>query len=206
MEDLLNQLSKLDPLQIYLSLFVILAFLGLLIPEDIPLLTAGFLAYLGGVYLPLVILLAYVAVLIGDSVIFLIGRHWGLSILGHRWVGRFLPEYRIERVRHYFTKYGDRTIFLARFIVGLRAATFWAAGTLKVPYRTFITFDGLAALVSVPLFILIGWYFGDDIERGMLHLARVETTLLYLVVAAAAVLLALEYWRRRALAKKISRF
>jgi membrane protein DedA with SNARE-associated domain len=198
MEELLNQLSGYPALYLYSFLFIILAFFGLIMPEDIPLVTAGFLSYLGAIRLEAVIPVAFVAVLVGDTVIYTIGRKWGLSILALGPVRKVLSEKRLDRVRRYFNKYGERTIFLARFIVGLRAVTFWAAGTLKVPYWRFLIFDALAAIISVPVFILIGWYFGHDIERAMIYLANFERALLLAAVLVLGGLLVIEFRRKAA--------
>ena len=178
---------------LYLGLFLtlVLCGVGIPLPEDIPLITAGFLAYLGKTELSVSIVISVVAVLIGDTIIYSIGFHWGLSLLKRPFFRRVMTESRLERVRRYFNRYGDRIIFFARFIVGLRAATFWAAGTLKLRYSTFLLFDGLAALISVPAFIIIGWYFGDNIEKAMHLLDRIETVLLVLAVSAIA---AFVYW------------
>ena len=196
MEDLLTYLSGHSNHLIYLGLFstLVLCGVGLPIPEDIPLITAGFLAYEKQIELPVTFAVALVAVLIGDSLIFFIGRRWGLTILNHKLIRKALPEHRLERVRRYFNRYGDRTIFFARFVVGLRAATFWAAGTLKLRYATFILFDAIAATISVPLFIFLGWYFGGDIDRAMHLLDRIES--IFLVVALVGIA-ALIYWELR---------
>jgi membrane protein DedA with SNARE-associated domain len=198
-EELIAGLSGNSELLLYAALFVLLTLcgLGLPLPEDIPLIAAGYLSHTGDMKLPIAMVVAMTAVLLGDTFIFLIGRKWGLSILSHRWMRRILPESRLEKVRLYFTKYGDYTIFFARFIVGFRAATFWAAGTLKVPYAKFILFDGLAALVSVPAFVFIGWYFGDEFEQAIEWLKRIERLVIVLGATAVLSLVVYEFKKRR---------
>lgn len=199
MEEILAYLSGHSSILLYVALFVILVScgVGIPLPEDIPLITAGFLAYNGTLELGWAIGVSMVAILLGDTIIYYIGYHWGLSILNRPLMRRLLPESRLERVRRYFNRFGDRTIFFARFIVGLRAATFWAAGTLKVRYAKFLLFDFLAALISVPAFVLLGWYFGDDIERAMHLLDRIELILLVLAAGAIALFIFWEIKRRR---------
>jgi membrane protein DedA with SNARE-associated domain len=198
-EEALAYLSGHSSELLYVALFLVLVVcgVGIPVPEDVPLITAGFLCYSGDMKLGPAIAISMVAVLIGDTLIYFIGYHWGLSILTHPIIRRFLPESRLERVRRYFNRYGDRTIFFARFIVGLRAATFWAAGTLKVKYSKFLFFDGLAALLSVPAFILVGWYFGDDIEKAMHLLDRIEFVLLVVAVVAIGGFVYWEIKRRK---------
>lgn len=199
MEELLALLSGHSETLLYAALFLILVLcgVGLPLPEDIPLITAGFLAFEKVLDLPTALVVALLAILVGDSLIFFIGRKWGLSLLSHRLVRSILPEERLTRVQRYFERYGDRTVFFARFVVGLRAATFWAAGTLNVSYGRFILFDGLAALLSVPAFVLLGWYFGDDIERAMRLLDRIEIVLLIVALVAIGSFVYWEIKRRR---------
>jgi membrane protein DedA with SNARE-associated domain len=57
-------------------------------------------------------------------------------------------------------------------------------------------FDGLAALVSAPLWVCLGFWFGDDIERA----AREASRFGHLILAALAVLLVVlgvRWWQRR---------
>lgn len=199
MEEALAYLSGHSGELLYIALFFVLVLcgVGLPLPEDVPLITAGFLAYRGALDMGTAIAVSMGAILIGDSIIYYIGYHWGLTLLNLRLVRRLLPESRLERVRKYFNRYGDRTIFFARFIVGLRAATFWAAGTLKVNYWKFLIFDGLAAFISVPAFVVLGWYFGDDIERAMQLLDRIELVLLVVAVSAIGGFILWEIRRRK---------
>ena len=55
---------------------------------------------------------------------------------------------------------------VARFLPGLRAPTYFTVGHSRVPFWEFLLFDGLAALVSAPLWVCLGFWFGDDIERA----------------------------------------
>ncbi len=199
MEEILAQLGGHSELFIYFAIFAVLILcgVGIPLPEDIPLITAGFLAYGGTINVWVAIGVCMVAVLGGDSIIYYIGRRWGLSILKHRWFAKLMHEERLGKVREYFDRYGDRTIFFARFIVGFRAVTFWAAGTLHVPYWKFLLFDGIAALLSVPAFVLLGWYFGDNIEYALGLLGSVERVILAVAVVGLLLLAYAEFKRRR---------
>lgn len=199
-EEILAQLGGHSDYLLYAALFFVLLIcgVGVPLPEDIPLITAGFLAYSGDIALIPAIIVSMVAILAGDSMIFYIGRRWGASVLSHRYMRRVLPERRLERVRKYFNRYGDWTVFFARFIVGLRAATFWAAGTMHVRYSKFVLFDLLAAVLSVPLWILLGWYFGDDIERALRLLKNFEMVFLVIAVIGVGALIYWEFRRRKA--------
>lgn len=202
MEELLAFLNEHPPHVIYAVLVGVLVAVGFgfPIPEDITLITGGFLAYLGVINLPTLMVVVYVGVLAGDSVTYFIGRFWGLSILKLPPFRFIFTEKRLDRVRHYFNKYGDKTIFITRFVIGLRAATFWAAGTLRVPYTTFIVWNGLAAMISVPFFVSLGYFFGDDIEVALRWVERMESVVLSALGLAALALAA--WWLKHVIVKR----
>ncbi|MCW5830717.1 MAG: VTT domain-containing protein [Deltaproteobacteria bacterium] len=171
--------------------------LGLPMPEDIILVTTGYLAYLGKLdmrpaifpaHLPqglaLGIVATFAGVIAGDSIIFTLGRRFGPHIIEFPLIRKIATRERVEAAEYYFEKYGTRFIFVGRFMAGVRAPMFLTAGILRVPYRKFILYDGMGALISVPLLVYAGYYFGEDIDRAF-HLAReAQQTVLYVLAAA----------------------
>lgn len=130
----------------YLLLLGILlaAGLGLPLPEDIPLIIAGYLIHIGQFGFTMALLVSMVGVLGGDSLAFLAGWRFGKG--GRKsLMERLAGAKNRERVQRYFDRYGIRTLAIARFLPGLRAATYFTAGASGVRYLTFILVDGIAA-------------------------------------------------------------
>lgn len=150
---------------IYAGLFLILFFsgLGLPIPEEITLLTGGFLVNLGFIRFYPTLAAVFVGVLTGDMALYSIGRRWGHGIITYRHLRRIFSEERLEKVGQFFHDHGNKTIFIARFISGFRVAAFLAAGTLGVKPSKFLFLDFIAALVAVPLLLCLGYYSGENI-------------------------------------------
>jgi len=150
---------------IYAGLFLILFFsgLGLPIPEEITLLTGGFLVNLGLTRFYPTLAAVFVGVLTGDMALYSIGRRWGHGIITHRHLHKIFSEKRLERVRKFFRDHGSKTIFIARFISGFRVAAFLAAGTIGMKPGKVLFLDFLAALIAVPLLLCLGYYFGANI-------------------------------------------
>ena len=72
---------------------------------------------------PLYLLLgACAGVLVGDSGMFLLGHHFGARILKLRFVARVLTPERYAKVQEKFERYGNRLMFIARFLPGMRTA------------------------------------------------------------------------------------
>lgn len=135
---------------------LILCGLGVPLPEDVPLITGGYLVGRGG-FPVLMIFTGLAGILIGDSIIFRAGQLYGEKLLDTR-LGRHIPRERVLKTRRAFEKHGPKFIMVARFVPGLRAVTYFVAGTSRVSYGEFLVFDGIAACVSAPLWVLLGWY------------------------------------------------
>jgi membrane protein DedA with SNARE-associated domain len=159
-----------SPLSVWGPFFMLLLCgLGLPVPEDIVLVAAGALGEMDGRPWLEVCGLMYAGVMAGDSIIFLAGRFLGQRLLATRWFQRYLSAGKQAKVEAQFERFGSMVLFVGRFLPGLRAPIFFTAGSLKVRYWRFFLFDGLAALVSVPVFVWLGHWlwaeFKDDIEQ-----------------------------------------
>src|SRR4051812_42185737 len=79
LDQILDKVSNLEGMNAYITIFSILLAcgLGIPIPEDVTLVTAGYLAYLENIDLPWAILACFVGVLSGDFVLFTLGRLLG---------------------------------------------------------------------------------------------------------------------------------
>jgi len=199
MEKLFDYLIDLSGSASYAIIFGILVAcgLGFPLPEDIPLIAAGYLVWDGTMKWGTAIAVTLAGVLIGDTILFYIGRQLGLRILES---GRIVKKEKVRRTRAYFRKYGDKLIFFARFVAGFRAAAFFLAGAMKVKYRRFLFWDGLAALLSVPIWIVIGYgmghYFGDEISGALKKLEGVKNVLsivILIIVIGVAVRMYLQF-------------
>ncbi len=178
---------------------LVLCGLGLPIPEDLILLVAGALACIEDRSWLAVSIFMYVAVLAGDTLIFMGGRHLGGRLLESTLARQFFPPEKRLRVEQFYARHGAKGLFLARFLPGLRSLIFFSAGSLGVPLLTFLLLDGLAALLSVPVFVGLGYWlwarYGHDLAQFSAVLEQVHDWSLGLVAMAVLVVLCL-VWRR----------
>jgi len=154
------------PYLAYAGIFVILVMcgLGLPVPEETVLIGSGYLASSGFLDYYVVLAICFLGVLIGDYIIFTIGRRWGSGVITHRYLQRAFTPRRMVRVRKYFRTHRDRTIFVARFLSGFRIAAFLTAGMMKMKASTFLSIDVLAAVISVPLFFMLGFFLHEHLQ------------------------------------------
>jgi membrane protein DedA with SNARE-associated domain len=182
----------------YASVFgvLILCGLGLPIPEDISLIAGGIISGLGYTNVHVMFGISMAGVLLGDSIIFFIGRRFGEKFFEkHHVVGSKISHKRILAIQKWFEKYGKRVIFVGRFLPGLRALIFATAGiTCFCSYRTFILIDGFAAIISVPIWVYLGHYGATRIDslmewiyRGKIGVACVAGVAIIIFAIAALV-------------------
>lgn len=183
----------------YLIVFGILLLcgFGLPIPEDVTLFAGGLLAYYGVVDLWLMIIVGLVGVMLGDSIMWFLGHKYGRKILKQPFFHRLLPDERIKAASLKLNQRGSRRmLFFARFMPGLRSPIFFTAGLLHVPFSRFFLMDGLAALISVPVFIGSVYYFGDELDLVVRWIKKIEHGIVFVVLGITAVLV-YRWWKAK---------
>ena len=182
----------------YLGIFIVLfgAGVGVPVPEELPIVASGALAHEQIVRWWLVLPLCWLGVLSGDVVLYTVGRYWGEKILDWRVVRRVLRRERETYLLNAYRRHGVKIVFVARHVMGLRAAAFLTAGIARLPFWKFITVDGGSALLSVPVGFGIGFIFTDQLEQVMRDVHRVEHWLVLYALLALAVWLAWLAWRQ----------
>ena len=142
---------------------LILAPLGLPIPEEISLLAMGVLVGNDHASLLNAWIRGFLGVTLGDLIAWYFGRTMGLESTG--FVSRLIGQKQIGDIEQFYRKYGDWAIVIARQIPGMRFPTFFFSGASAVSMGRFYLIDGLAALITVNLYLGLGYYFADDAAR-----------------------------------------
>lgn len=169
---IIETFSAAEGLILLLPFFILLLCgIGLPLPEDIVLIFLGFLLYNGYGTLAVGLFLGYLGIIIGDSIIYIIGKRLGVKVLKHPVFAKILTKERLKKAKKFTLEHGKKTVFIARFLPGLRAAVFFSCGILKFKYRTFFLMDSLAAILSAPIFILLGYFFGNKIDY-LIHMVK----------------------------------
>lgn len=183
----------------YVMVFAILVMcgLGLPMPEDVTLILGGYLAYSKAVHFETMVAVCFVGILTGDSTIFFMGRRVGRNIRPGSWIGKLVTPDRLAKVEEYFGRFGQKIVMAGRFMPGLRAGIFFAAGASGLSYPRFILFDGLAACVSAPLFVFGGKFFGGEITHFILMAKRAQMTVLGVLFALIVGYVLLQRARRK---------
>jgi membrane protein DedA with SNARE-associated domain len=166
---------------------------GLPVPGETALLAGAALSHVGRLTLPRVIVTATAAAILGDHLGFLIGRHAGRGIAErHGWrIG--LTRERLILFDAFFARHGAKTVFIARFITGLRVFGALLAGASELRWSTFLFYNATGAIVWSTVIGLVGYALGHSWER----LERVIGRTSLIGLAAVFVLIVLGVLRAR---------
>ena len=173
--------------------FLFLESMGIPIPgEGILIAAALFAARTQRLEIVAVIATASAAAFLGTNAGYLIGRS-----AGHVLIVRFGPYVGFTPARqrlgqYLFVRHGAKIIFLGRFVAILRAFEGILAGANGMPWRRFVVFNALGAIIWTTAIGLGAFYFG----RAFVHLSR-PVGLGLLVVGGISLIAALIYARSR---------
>jgi membrane protein DedA with SNARE-associated domain len=103
-----------------------------------------------------------IGVVIGDSLLYGMGRFWGPRVLETRWMKRFVSTERRGKIEGNFHRYGVLVLLFARFLPTIRAPIFIMAGTMRVSFARFVVADGLYAIPGVSLLFGLSFWLGDQ--------------------------------------------
>lgn len=143
---------------------------GLPVPAALALVAAGAGVASNALNGPLTIALALSAMLLGDTLLFVLGRYMGWHLLGILCRLSVNPESCVLRSAESFYKRGKLTLLFAKFIPGVNTMAPPLAGSMKMRPLQFLRFDMTGATFYVLAYGGIGFLFRDflaAITRGM---------------------------------------
>jgi membrane protein DedA with SNARE-associated domain len=183
----------------YILVFLVLLAcgLGVPIPEDITLFAAGIISYYGSADVTLMIIVCFVGVMVGDSTMYAFGAVYGRKLTRKAFFQKLIPAHKLAKMQTRLRKDGNKVIFAARFMPGLRAPIFFSSGMLHIPAKTFLLFDGSAALISVPTIVYLVYHFGDEVDRIIKIIKDVQFGIVGLVVIVLGVIATKIYFELR---------
>lgn len=158
------------------------------LPSELVMPFAGFLVYEAKMNIWGVIIASTAGSLIGSGISYFIGYKYGYAFTEK--VGRyfFLNKEHLEKARHWFAKYGGITIFVSRFIPGVRHVISIPAGVGKMNFRNFIIFTALGAGSWNTILTVAGYLLKQKWEAIHKYSSYVD------MVLAALILMLIGYW------------
>jgi membrane protein DedA with SNARE-associated domain len=169
---------------------VLLENAGVPVPGETVLLAGAALAHAGRLSLLVVIATAIAGATLGDNLGFWIGRRGGRRLAERH--GRFvgLTRARLAQFDRFFARHGAKTVFIARFVTGLRVFCALLAGGSGMAWSTFLFFNALGAVVWASTIGAAGYLLGQSWRVLERWVGRTSLAGLAIVLAAAAIMIA----------------
>ncbi|MFF0345969.1 DedA family protein [Kribbella sp. NPDC004875] len=165
-------------------------FVGFVLPGETAAVLGGVTAALGHTSLPVMLVVVIAAAILGDTVGYEIGRHFGPRLLGTRVLQRRAD--RLDRARRQLAERGGTAVFLGRFVAFFRATMPALAGMSGMRYLKFVSFNAAGGIVWGAAAVLIGYLAGNSYSRVEKTFGRVAA-----LVVAGIVVIAIVVWRVR---------
>ncbi|ADN08900.1 bifunctional DedA family/phosphatase PAP2 family protein [Sulfurimonas autotrophica] len=157
--------------------------LGFLLPGSTFLLLLGVLAGQGYFDITSLLLFAVAGAYLGDITNYHIGKHYGTALLGKTWMP-FSNE-QLSRAHKFLNTHGAKSVFLARFLPGLKESVPFLAGSVKMKQSKFLFWDFFGTIGWSFEVIGIGYLFSASLVLAQIWLGRTITVLAILIFLLA---------------------
>ncbi len=155
---------------------------GLILPGDSLLFTAGFLASQGYLNIFVLCLVAFVSAVVGDNVGYYLGNRFGHSVFRKKDSLLLSPDH-ITRAEKYFERWGAKTIIIARFIPVVRTIAPTLAGVGSMRWSVFAInniIGGILWAIGLPV---LGYALGSSIPNIDAYLLPIVGGIILISVA-----------------------
>ncbi|MDB5174026.1 MAG: putative DedA protein family [Phycisphaerales bacterium] len=170
--------------------------LGLPLPEDVPLITAGILIQQGRFHWGMAAVCAWCGIIGGDCILYQLGRKFGHDVDKIPFIGRHVNRKRMQRVEKWFQRWGVWVVAVGRLFAGVRGCMVVVAGATRFNFWKFLIADGLAAIVSGGLFMLLGYKFAQNLDYLKQLVRNIKGGMLATLLAAVVLIIAYMIWRK----------
>ena len=180
----------------YTILFAIvfLESIGIPVPAALALMIAGGASASGSLHLPLAAGSALFALVLGDTLMFLMGRYTGWWLLGILCRLSLNPESCILRSADSFYRRGRMVLLFAKFVPGINTMAPPLAGSMNMRFAQFFGLDFAGSLIYVAAYMSVGFLFSGvlgTITRNYEAFSRVVT---WILIAAVVGYLGFQAW------------
>ena len=159
--------------------------LGFVFPGETAAILGGVLASKGGVNLEGILAVVVVCAIVGDSVGYAVGERWGRQLLQ---LGPLRKRQKgLDTALDQLNRRGPVAVFVARFSAFLRAVVPGLAGMSSMHYRTFLAANAAGGLCWGVLYVLLGYFVGQSVEKATGIASDVVLGLIFVVIVVLVV-------------------
>ncbi|MBL8865862.1 MAG: DedA family protein [Gemmataceae bacterium] len=184
----------------YVGIFsaIIATGFGLPMPEELPVLFSGVLVGHADTMKPgmtelpperlrwwIMLPVVIVAIVVGDGLLYGVGRWWGHKLFEAAWVKRRIltPETRAI-IEKNLQERGIMVLLTARLTPGIRTPIFLMAGHYRVSFTKFLIADGLYAIPGVMVMFWLAYFLTDQVLEVFHKIEQYRQLLVFGILCA----------------------
>lgn len=181
----LSELHRLPGIWVY-GLVALLVFgetalfVGFILPGETTVIVAGVIASQGSINIGVLCTLVVIAAILGDSVGYFLGHHYGERLLRIKLLQSHREE--LDGALAGMQRRGPVYVFFGRFAAFLRAVMPGLAGISGMPYRRFFFANALGGLVWGLAFTLFGYFGGSQLPKIEKYSGWVSIAIIVVIV------------------------
>ncbi|HAL57531.1 MAG TPA: DedA family protein [Bacteroidetes bacterium] len=188
MEELINGLSAVNPVWVYLAVAGIAYIENIFppFPSDVVVVFAGSLVGVGSVDFVTALILATVGSTLGFMSMYKIGDWFGDKILETGRI-KFIPRESVHKVEAWFRRYGYLVIIANRFLAGTRAVVSFFAGMSELSLWKTTLLSFASALLWNFILLYAGQRLGQNWREIGFYLETYSKTITFILIVLALV-------------------
>ncbi|MGC7872198.1 DedA family protein [Desulfosporosinus sp. SYSU MS00001] len=159
---LLNMIQHFGYLALFFALW--LGIVGMPIPDEVIVMTAGLVTALGLLNPILAFLLTYLGVVSGLSVGYLLGNQLGAPVID-RLVRKKKTGKYLRQAQAMLNKFGHYALPISYFLPMVRHLVPYLVGISKMPYRNYVAYAYSTGFVWTLIYFIVGRIFGNHIDQ-----------------------------------------
>jgi membrane protein DedA with SNARE-associated domain/rhodanese-related sulfurtransferase len=173
---------------------VFLEAIGLPVPAALVLLLIGGAAARGTLLASVCLSGAFASMLLGDTLMFLLGRYTGWWLLGILCRISLNPESCILRAADSFYRRGRMLLVVAKFIPGINTMAPPLAGSMNMRFLQFLQLDAAGAVLYIGSFFGIGFIFSGALAALTRDYEAFGHVVTWIVVGLVVLYLGFQVW------------
>jgi membrane-associated protein len=156
---------------------------GVLLPGDTLLFAVGVLAGQGLFNIWYMVAGCFVAAFVGNLVGYELGKRYGLPFV-KKYASKFITDDHLEKTGHFFEKYGNFGIVIARFVPVARTVAPFLAGVIRMDYRDYVIYSLIGAIVWAVGLPVAGYFLGHMIPPEAIDMLLLPVLAIIILIVA----------------------
>lgn len=154
-------------------------------PSDVVALSGAYFIYTAQLSIVLGFLLVVIGGLSSVMILYVLGRNKGVKFFQKNRGGFLNTEY-LERIKSWFSRYGEKVLLVSRFMAGVRTVIALGAGVGGVRAGKMVTYSGISFILWNLVLFSLAYLFRANFEAVVGFIEVYSTTVLIAAILLMA--------------------